>query len=585
MSDLSTLLLLTCTQCLDTAPSPAQKDTYTCTNTQGQNPKNQSVESSSQCISPPEALPPSLESNSFATKISQRINLGSRESGVSEGGQGDGETGRRGNKEDSVKSSPATSSSPSPHHLRSGSQGEVVKRLQTKLKQLGYYNGAVDGVYGPLTRNAVSKFQQAQGLNVDGIVGTQTLAKLPQPSPKPALTEKSKEAEIEKNASSKPSDQTPAVVPKQETSPKQPNLAFVGTQPQYLWLWGWAIFVTGGYIVLLKPSSYQLPSIKENKPSVSNEEDKLVSPVQVEIADIAQTKPVEREDLAQPIVQTNPVEKKDIPPARGRYCLLAAKPDNSTYILRQNLKELGVGSRESGSTFFSSSPSASLSPHLSPSPNSNNTLNCYALVCDQKGKIYMSERLKTQSEQASSLIDSTNIWHYIFEEEALPALPLDSTPRLLLPTWAVSDLLEPIEDLSYNSPPATNQSTPEQTSKKVSVEQEDKTSPQTNSQETSKKTSVEQKDKTSPQTNSQEDNHSPTTLVGTLPTTDQNTGETYIYSLVDDAGGLFVLNGNKLLLLNQALPDTAVDSTYNIKLRRTNNQGMSVDKAFKVAVK
>ena len=56
-----------------------------------------------------------------------------------------------------------------------GSRGSEVRTIQDKLKRWGYYTGNVDGIYGSLTVSAVKKFQQKNGLKVDGIAGTQTL--------------------------------------------------------------------------------------------------------------------------------------------------------------------------------------------------------------------------------------------------------------------------------------------------------------------------------------------------------------------------------------------------------------------------
>ena len=57
-----------------------------------------------------------------------------------------------------------------------GSRGSEVRTIQDKLKRWGYYTGNVDGIYGSLTVSAVKKFQQKNGLTVDGIAGTKTLA-------------------------------------------------------------------------------------------------------------------------------------------------------------------------------------------------------------------------------------------------------------------------------------------------------------------------------------------------------------------------------------------------------------------------
>ncbi|MCQ2454562.1 MAG: spore cortex-lytic enzyme [Clostridia bacterium] len=59
-----------------------------------------------------------------------------------------------------------------------GSRGEEVKKIQTVLKQKGYYKGNIDGIFGTKTKSAVKSFQKANGLTVDGIAGKKTLAKL-----------------------------------------------------------------------------------------------------------------------------------------------------------------------------------------------------------------------------------------------------------------------------------------------------------------------------------------------------------------------------------------------------------------------
>lgn len=59
---------------------------------------------------------------------------------------------------------------------KKGSTGSVVSQIQTKLSAWGYYSGAVDGVYGSRTEEAVKKFQRKNGLTVDGIAGKATLA-------------------------------------------------------------------------------------------------------------------------------------------------------------------------------------------------------------------------------------------------------------------------------------------------------------------------------------------------------------------------------------------------------------------------
>ena len=61
---------------------------------------------------------------------------------------------------------------------RQGATGEQVRVIQTKLKNWGYYDGAVDGVFGSRTAEAVRYFQRKNGLTADGIVGPATLKAL-----------------------------------------------------------------------------------------------------------------------------------------------------------------------------------------------------------------------------------------------------------------------------------------------------------------------------------------------------------------------------------------------------------------------
>ena len=62
--------------------------------------------------------------------------------------------------------------------LKKGSKGDEVVTLQKKLKQWGYYDGAVDGIFGSGTEKAVKYFQRKNGLTADGVVGSKTAAAL-----------------------------------------------------------------------------------------------------------------------------------------------------------------------------------------------------------------------------------------------------------------------------------------------------------------------------------------------------------------------------------------------------------------------
>lgn len=61
---------------------------------------------------------------------------------------------------------------------KQGSRGDMVKKIQQKLKNWGYYSGKADGIFGAQTKKAVIYFQKKNGLTADGIVGAKTLAAL-----------------------------------------------------------------------------------------------------------------------------------------------------------------------------------------------------------------------------------------------------------------------------------------------------------------------------------------------------------------------------------------------------------------------
>ncbi|MEG2623976.1 MAG: SpoIID/LytB domain-containing protein [Clostridia bacterium] len=69
--------------------------------------------------------------------------------------------------------------------------GDDVAAVQTRLTQLGFDPGAVDGIYGSKTASAVKQLQMLAGIEVDGIVGNDTRKALREwtCADKPTLTE------------------------------------------------------------------------------------------------------------------------------------------------------------------------------------------------------------------------------------------------------------------------------------------------------------------------------------------------------------------------------------------------------------
>lgn len=62
--------------------------------------------------------------------------------------------------------------------LKLGSKGYSVRQLQERLSEEGFFQGKLDGSFNPVTKQAVEKFQLAHQLAPDGVVGTQTVARL-----------------------------------------------------------------------------------------------------------------------------------------------------------------------------------------------------------------------------------------------------------------------------------------------------------------------------------------------------------------------------------------------------------------------
>ena len=68
-----------------------------------------------------------------------------------------------------------------------GDRGAKVTTLQEKLQEEGYFNGPVTGYYGPITANAVRRFQQANQLGVDSWALGCPDASTHRPRPRPRL--------------------------------------------------------------------------------------------------------------------------------------------------------------------------------------------------------------------------------------------------------------------------------------------------------------------------------------------------------------------------------------------------------------
>src|SRR5699024_8821713 len=96
--------------------------------------------------------------------------------------------------------------------LQYGDRGELIRHVQLKLKKLGYYRDAVDGVYGLYTEQAVRQFQSSETISINSVIDESTFNTLLNSEKKEAF----KEINVELNAISF-GDTGEAVVKVQET--------------------------------------------------------------------------------------------------------------------------------------------------------------------------------------------------------------------------------------------------------------------------------------------------------------------------------------------------------------------------------
>ncbi len=72
--------------------------------------------------------------------------------------------------------------------------------------------------------------------------------------------------------------------------------------------------------------------------------------------------------------------------------------------------------------------------------------------------------------------------------------------------------------------------------------------------------------------------------VGLLSADDPNAGDTFTYSLVDDAGGRFAIAGSALVVANGVLLDHEQSTTHTVRIKVTDKGGLSYEKDFIITV-
>lgn len=190
-------------------------------------------------------------------------------------------------------SQPLTGAETSTVVAKFGDRNQFVETVQNALKTLEYYQGPVDGVFGPLTEAAVRSFQQSQALSVDGVVGPATRQRLQEQmgpgglrlKPFSSAPEELTQPEAQPGQTVRTSNGTgspemmgspqPVFSPGLLTIPTFSSLEVISTPrpAQVLWVTIVTLAATGGAAFYFKPDAERLSSsssvVKKHRPNAS----------------------------------------------------------------------------------------------------------------------------------------------------------------------------------------------------------------------------------------------------------------------------------------------------------------------------
>lgn len=261
MLDPITSLLAACVNCDQPRISPDQPDVTVCSTDRRSNPTSSQQIALSNCISPPETTSDALQLTGTAKssgEVGSQTNSQNRTSLTSSPGAPESTVLVSWSNSTSRAAAPgstalsSTGSNPSASSradrvLQFGSREQAVSQLQRQLRQLGYYAGAIDGIYGQQTRTAVAQFQRSKGLQSDGVVGKNTWAAL-QSVARPSSPSTPQPVTPSHSPTAVPNPApTPAPTQVTQNPDSSPQSGF-----NYLWILGWVLIYGGGWMFILK---------------------------------------------------------------------------------------------------------------------------------------------------------------------------------------------------------------------------------------------------------------------------------------------------------------------------------------------
>lgn len=574
MSDPSILLLLTCVTCADSSDNLAQLSMSDCSTVEASvQPQSSRPLGANDCpysVSPPEAIP------AFLTAASQPgVTV---QTTATEGAIAPPEPfilPETFTKPPTATNAPQSNQSPDLANptstervgglQRLGSRGEAVSQLQERLQQLGHYTGAIDGVYGQLTFAAVTQFQQAEGLTVDGIAGPATWSRL-----RISATSTAPLTQPNRELTARLSLGNASELPPETTTESSPNQSAQTTEAERLETAS-AAGETAGNASTFEES--QTPFEESQTPPVGETDQ------QVEETDLEQPSS-DRESQQAPefVFDTSP---SGIPFYFwiGAWAIVYA--GGMLFIFKDSIiSKLGLtwGKDDIG-----------LQDIQLPMFGQKNTLDQFASALDYGQASEDSDGFGAAMSNASKQEKQNEVSQHYFSrevdsssEEAQPSEtsnkinkpPIFSlleklayeSPRLsnqeLTPVWADGGVVEPVRGLFSDLPhPLGNHPSERKRNKAIAPPP-----PSMLTQSTKHSNQAE----------------APSTLIATLPAEDPETNNSYTYSLLDNAEGYFLLKGNELRIYDAALVQIESDVDHAIVLRRTDAKGAQVDKSFVV---
>ena len=573
MADPSTLLLLTCVGC-PPAPQPSvQPPVPVCYSSQGQYRDVSPVGNSLPCTSAPERITPEritparitpermtsdvlLMARSSESPIRQLLTQPSAPNAVLP-----------------INWSNQTNGLTRPPLLQVGSQGQPVSAVQTRLKQLGYNPGAIDAVYGAITRTAVIKFQRDRGLTPDGVVGAETWAALQTPNPQrqpepqtepnrdvPAATDSNRNAtrpdSTSQDSTSQDSTDPPVSVTESPQPTAHPAHSETSLPLEYLWIIGWAIIYLGGWGFLIKDLIKELAGLSGTKPITRRKDfdaaiqrhttqKRDAKPIGVRIVSSHQTTS-NNTPITTPV--TTPVTAPITTPTTSAHSTNGktaqpAQPQNANHSLN-------------GKT---STEKESMDSELSPSLHS----------VEPNGKgILANQPLEVTSANQGQVRPLRNV----FIELRRASSSNNAQPTTEHRSVAANPQGNGTANLQENSAATT-----EKTGSQSALDSKSNLQP---NPEQNLQPNSEQNSEQNPEVSEDPNTHE--MLIALLPPSTED-GEPYTYTLVNDADGLFVLRGNQLRVVNHHLNENETNLSRVITLRRTDTKG-SVEKSFKLDI-